>query len=69
MEDHNKGDKLADKSKILYEKDSPHESHHCKVSASESVGPLCDILCLVDEITLCVWRIDYWSQRRKLCRC
>jgi hypothetical protein len=26
------------KSEILYEDDSPHESHHCMVSSSKSIG-------------------------------
>jgi hypothetical protein len=50
VEDDNEGDELVDE--ILYEDDSPHESHHCMVSSSESVGPLCDNPRHVDEITL-----------------
>jgi hypothetical protein len=41
------------RSGILYEEDSPCEAHHCTISSSESVGPLCDSPCHVDEITLC----------------
>jgi hypothetical protein len=54
MEDDNEGAELVDenRSEILYEDDSPHESHHCMVSSSESVGPLCDSPRHVDEITL-----------------
>jgi hypothetical protein len=55
------------KSKVLYEDDSPHESHHYTVSSIELVGPLCDIPHHVDEITFRdLDKIDCWSQRRKL---
>jgi hypothetical protein len=40
MEDDKEGVDLVDenKSEILYEDDSPHESHHCMVSSSKSIG-------------------------------
>jgi hypothetical protein len=67
VEDDKEGVDLVDenKSEILYEDDSPHESHHCMVSSSELVGvdgdnilsdesksenPLCDNPHHVDEI-------------------
>jgi hypothetical protein len=58
---HDKGSKLCNKEadlvdenklEILYEEDSPCESHHCTISSSESVGPLCDNPHHVDEMTL-----------------
>jgi hypothetical protein len=50
MEDDNKGADLGDesRSKNLYEEGSPH----CTTSSNESIDPLCDIPCHVDEITL-----------------
>jgi hypothetical protein len=67
MESDNKGDELVDE--ILYEDDSPHESHHCMVSSSESVGLLCDNPHHVDEITLCELENRLLVRRSKLCRC
>jgi hypothetical protein len=58
---HNKGSELCNeedylveekKLEILYEENSPRESHHFTVSSSELVGPLCDIPHNVDEMTL-----------------
>jgi hypothetical protein len=50
VEDDNKGVDLGDesRSKNLYEEGSPH----CTTSSNESIDPLCDIPCHVDEITL-----------------
>jgi len=67
MEDDNEGDEFVDK--ILYEGDSPHESHHYTVSSSESVGFLCDNPFHVDEITLHELENHLLVTEEKLYRC